>query len=168
MIWRRPKKRVYRLSDTSTETWCSRLSHVAENLVGRDHAARDIPEASVDALLVLAWRWYTLITFFTRLSMTHTLTIDARETAILTRALQPKKHNLSPAAARALLRIQLDPADRQRLHELLVKNREDTLSADERDELDSHLHVGLLIDLLQAKARAALHTSTRRPVRKNG
>jgi hypothetical protein len=100
--------------------------------------------------------------------MPNTLAIDARESAILTRALQPKNRDLSPAAARALLRIQLDPEDRKRLHELLVKNREDTLTADERGELDSHLHVGLLIDLLQAKARAVLHASPRRPVRRNG
>ncbi len=100
--------------------------------------------------------------------MTQMLGIDARETAILTRALEPKNRTLSPTAARALLRIQLDPADRQRLHELLVKNREDTLTADERAELDSHLHVGLLIDLLQAKARAALRAATRRTAQKNG
>ena len=100
--------------------------------------------------------------------MTHNPTIDARETAILTRAIQPDNHKLSPTAARELLRIQLDPIDRQRLHELLVKNQEDNLTADERGELDSHLHVGLLIDLLQAKARAALHASTSRPARKHG
>jgi hypothetical protein len=100
--------------------------------------------------------------------MTHSPTIDARETAILTRAVQPNNHNLSATAARALLRIRLDPQDRQRLHELLIKNQEDTLTADERGELDSHLHVGMLLDLLQAKAHAALRARNRRPARSNG
>jgi hypothetical protein len=100
--------------------------------------------------------------------MTHTPGIDARETAILTRAIQPNNHKLPASAARAILRIQLDPADRQRLHQLLVKNQEDTLTADERSELDCHLHVGMLLDLLQAKAHAALRPRKRRPARSNG
>ena len=99
--------------------------------------------------------------------MTHPPAIDARETAILTRAIQPNNHNLSATAARAILRIQLDPHDRQRLHELLVKNQEDTLTADEHSELNSHLHVGMLLDLLQAKAHAALRAGNRRPSRRN-
>jgi hypothetical protein len=100
--------------------------------------------------------------------MTHSATIDARESAILTRAIQPNNHNLSPTAARALLRIQLHPDDRERLHELLVKNQEDALTADGHSELHSYLHVGLLVDLVQAKARAALHAARRRPARGNG
>lgn len=100
--------------------------------------------------------------------MTNSPLIDARETAILTRAIQPNNHNLSATAARAILRIQLDPLDRQRLHELLVKNQEGKLTADERSELDSHLHVGMLLDLLQAKAHLALRARIRRPGPRNG
>src|SRR5258707_4603542 len=97
-----------------------------------------------------------------RFPMAHSFSIGARETAILTRAIQPNNHNLSATAARAILRIQLDPNDRPRLHELLIKNQEDVLTADERSELDSHLHVDMLLDLLLAKARAALRTGNRR------
>ena len=97
--------------------------------------------------------------------MMHTLTPDARETAILTRAIQPDNHNLSTSAAQALLRIQLDPQDRERLHDLLEKNQEDALTKDERSELTSFLRVGLVVDLLQAKARAALQAAKRRPAR---
>src|ERR1700722_9954654 len=97
----------------------------------------------------------------TRFSMAHITAADARETAILTRAIQPNNHNLSATAARALLRIKLDPHDSRRLHELLVKNQEDKLNEDERGELDSSLHVGLLLDLLQAKARSALRSAKR-------
>jgi hypothetical protein len=100
--------------------------------------------------------------------MIHSATIDARESGILTRAIQPDNRNLSPTAARALLRIQLHPDDRERLHELLVKNQDGALTADEHAELHSYLHVGLMLDLLQAKARAALHAAGRRPARSNG
>src|SRR5262249_6786557 len=96
--------------------------------------------------------WYAVEGVPRRLAVPHSPAIDAREAAILARAIQPNNHNLSATAARALLRIQLAPVDRQRLHELLVKNQEDRLTADERGELESHLHVGMLLDLLQAKA----------------
>ncbi len=100
--------------------------------------------------------------------MSRTSTIDSYETAILTRAIQPDNHNISATAARALLRIELHPHDRQRLHELLGKNQEDTLSAAERGEFESYLHVGMLVDLLQAKARAVLRPASRRAARRNG
>jgi hypothetical protein len=99
--------------------------------------------------------------------MTYSTMIDPRETAILTRAIQPNKDNLSTTAARALLGIKLDPHDRQRLHELLTKNQEETLTADERSELDCYLHVGMIVDLMQAKARAALR-ARKRPGRSHG
>jgi hypothetical protein len=95
-------------------------------------------------------------------------TVDAHETAILTRAIQSKNHPLSATAARALLRIQLDPQDRERLHELLVRNQEETLKEEERSELNSYLRIGLVVDLLQAKARAVLHGAKRRSARSNG
>lgn len=95
-------------------------------------------------------------------------TIDARASAILTRVIQPDNGNLSPAAARALLGIQLDPQDRERLHELQVKNRDDRLTAEERSELHSYLYVGLVLDVLQAKARAALHGAKGRRAQSHG
>ena len=95
-------------------------------------------------------------------------TIDARETAILTRAIQPDNQNISVTAARALLRIQLHPDDRDRLHELLARNQEDALTADERGELQGYLHVGMLVDVIQAKARAVLRSGSRRTACRNG
>ena len=95
--------------------------------------------------------------------MPHHSAIDSWETAILTRAIQPNGAKLSATAARAILRIRLDPSDAARLHEFLIKNQNAALTADERGELDGYLYVGLLLDLLQAKARAALARKTRRP-----
>jgi len=100
--------------------------------------------------------------------MTYSGVIDSREPAILARAIQPNNHNLAPSAARAILRIRLDPTDHRRLHELLTKNQRGKLTEDERSELTGHLHVGMLLDLLQAKARTALRARKRRPGRSNG
>jgi len=94
--------------------------------------------------------------------------LDVRKTAILARAIQPNNTDLSRAAARAFLRFQMAQPDRQRLHELLVKNQEERLTAEEHDILDNYLNIGMLLDILQAKARAALHRATNRSGRANG
>jgi hypothetical protein len=80
----------------------------------------------------------------------------AYEAAILTRVVQPNHHDLSPAAARALLKLDFTDSDRQRMHELAVKNQAGALLGAEEHELDSYLRVGRLLDLLGAKARLSL------------
>lgn len=83
-------------------------------------------------------------------------TLSHGEAAILGRVIKPKAGGLSPTAARALLKLEFDHDDRQRMHDLAVKNREGGLIAEERADLDGYLHVGLLLDLLHAKARRSL------------
>ena len=43
-----------------------------------------------------------------------------------------------------------------RLHELLEKNREDALTADEQSELDTFIKIGHLLTMLKAKAHLKL------------
>jgi hypothetical protein len=83
-------------------------------------------------------------------------TPDNSEAAILARVIQPELSNLSAAAARALLKLRFTADDRQRMHELVVKNQSGALSAAEKRDLESYVRVGRLIDLLAAKARLAL------------
>jgi hypothetical protein len=78
------------------------------------------------------------------------------EAAILTRVIQPDQHNLSSTAARALLKFAFTAEDRQRMHELAVKNQSGKLRATEQHELDSYVRVGRFLDLLGAKARLSL------------
>ena len=78
------------------------------------------------------------------------------EAAILSRVIQPDHDGLDQAAARALLKLEFTADDRQRIHELAVKNQADELTAAERRELDDYLRVGRLLDLLGAKARLSL------------
>lgn len=58
--------------------------------------------------------------------------------------------------ARALLDLHFDARAVQRINELAEKNQEGTLTPSERQEFDSYLRVGSLINLLQAKARLTL------------
>jgi hypothetical protein len=82
------------------------------------------------------------------------------EAAILDRLIKPGKPDLPAAAARALLRLEFDEADRQRMHALAGKNQDADLTADEQAELDAYVHVGLVLDLLRAKAHRSLQRRT--------
>jgi hypothetical protein len=77
------------------------------------------------------------------------------EAAILNRLIRPKE-KLSQAAARAFLRFNFDDADRDRMHELAIKNQAGDLSPKEERELQSYLKVGLFLDLIHAKANLSL------------
>jgi hypothetical protein len=78
------------------------------------------------------------------------------EAAILARVIQPEHDDLPPAAARALLKLAFNAEDRERMHELAVKNQGGKLTVAEQKELNGYLRVGRLLDLLGAKARLSL------------
>ncbi len=78
------------------------------------------------------------------------------EAAILSRVVQPNRDDISLASARAFLKLDFAADDRQRMHQLALKNQDGRLSQSEEYELDSYIRVGRLIDLLGAKARLSL------------
>lgn len=67
---------------------------------------------------------------------------------------------MTVSAAKALLQVKLDESDHARLHELSQKNQQAELTTDEEAELQSYLHIGMLIDLMQAQARLSLKKSS--------
>jgi hypothetical protein len=79
---------------------------------------------------------------------------------IFSRVFNPEKIDLSPEAAESLLKLAFDQADRDRMHELAVKNQADKLTAEERAELNNYEVAGHLVALIQAKARLVLRKST--------
>jgi hypothetical protein len=81
---------------------------------------------------------------------------NSTEASIISRMIRPEKNELPDEAAKALLRLSLDQSDLDRLHELVVKNQDDALSAAEKTELESYLRISLLVDLMHAKALSAL------------
>ena len=65
---------------------------------------------------------------------------------------------VSPAAARALLKVQFSASDQERMHYLAAKAQNGTLTAKEEAELDTYERLGCLLDILHSKARGALKT----------
>jgi hypothetical protein len=86
-------------------------------------------------------------------STNHTAASDA---AILARVIEPDRPNLAPQAARALLALDFNPADKARMRQLSAKAREGTLTPDEEAEIDNYERVGHLLNILQSKARRSL------------
>jgi len=85
------------------------------------------------------------------------------EAAILNRVIRPMEHDLPLPVARELIKLSLDESDRARMHELARKNRLGALTEQERAELDGYVHVGMALDMLQAKARLSIKRAGQRP-----
>lgn len=80
------------------------------------------------------------------------------EAAILARVIQSDDRELTPEAARYLLSMKLPSADKERVNELSANARAGTLTESEAQELDSYLHIGVLLGVMQSKARRLLIT----------
>ena len=78
------------------------------------------------------------------------------EATIWAKVIGFEKNDLSPAAARAILKFGFDEEDKSRMHDLAKKNREGTLSEKEKQELEGYVKVGDVLSLLHLKARRSL------------
>ena len=82
------------------------------------------------------------------------------EAAILARIIQADERELTPEAARYLLSMKLPMSDEDRVNELSGKARAGSLTEAETQELDSYLHIGFLLGVMQSKARSLLKTES--------
>jgi hypothetical protein len=78
------------------------------------------------------------------------------EAAIWKRVMGPERNGLSAAAARGILKLGFSAEDKSRMHELAAKNRDGTLSENEREELEAYVKVGDMVSLLHLKAKRSL------------
>jgi hypothetical protein len=78
------------------------------------------------------------------------------EAAILARIIQSEEREITPEVARYLLSMKLPSSDEERINELSAKARSGSLTDSETQELDSYLHIGILLGVMQAKARRLL------------
>jgi hypothetical protein len=78
------------------------------------------------------------------------------EAAILARIIQAEERELTPEVARYLLSMKLPASDEERVQELSAKARSGLLTDSETQELDSYLHIGILLGVMQSKARRLL------------
>jgi hypothetical protein len=68
---------------------------------------------------------------------------------------------MSPTAARALLKFQFTPEDRERMQDLAAKARRGELTETDREESDTFEQMGCLLDILHSKARRVLKRGSR-------
>jgi hypothetical protein len=83
------------------------------------------------------------------------------EAAILARVIEADEHEITPDVARYLLSMQLPDTDRNRVDELSAKARSGSLTGAEETELDSYLHIGSLLGVMQSRARRFLRKTGR-------
>ena len=91
--------------------------------------------------------------------MHETTDMPPSDAAIVGRLIDPEKGDISPEAAKAILKIRFGDRDRERMHELAVKNQEGRLTAEEQAEMEGYRRVGFFLATLWAKARASLKAS---------
>ena len=82
------------------------------------------------------------------------------EAAILARLIQTRTA-MSHDVAQYLLSFDFEPDDVARMNLLAERARDGALSHQEAAELDSYLHVGNLLAIMQSKARSFLRTEGR-------
>jgi hypothetical protein len=75
------------------------------------------------------------------------------EAAIWARLIESQPEELTPEAARYLLRFRFDDTDQSRMQELAERSQ---AADDEGREFDSYLHIGNLLAVMQSKARLVL------------
>jgi hypothetical protein len=78
------------------------------------------------------------------------------EAAILARVMESETGTLTPEVARYLLAMELPRPDAERVNELSAKARAGSLTTGEAQELDSYLHIGRLLAVVQSRARRRL------------
>lgn len=78
---------------------------------------------------------------------------------ILIRVIDPNMADLSPDAARSLLRLQFSDEDKGRMDELADKARQGALSIAEQAEIENYERVNNLLGILKSKARRSLKES---------
>ena len=81
------------------------------------------------------------------------------EAAILARLIQAKE-SISRDVAEYLLSIDFASSDIERMNFLAERAREGNLTAEEKLELESYLHVGSLLSIMQSKARRLLKSES--------
>jgi hypothetical protein len=78
------------------------------------------------------------------------------EAAILARLIQSQDRDLAPEVGQYLLSFAFQPRDVERMNALAERAQGGELTAEESAELESYLHVGNLLAIMQAKARQFL------------
>jgi len=82
--------------------------------------------------------------------------MDASEASILNRIFQPHEPTFSSEAARDILSLDFDQADKEWMRELSAKARAGAQTADEDAEASKYELIGHPLNIMQSKARRSL------------
>ena len=85
------------------------------------------------------------------------------EAIILARVLGNDGHELPAHMARYLLDLGFSERDKNRMHDLAVRNQDDALTDDEKEELVAFARTGTVISILKSKARRVLKGHAKKP-----
>jgi hypothetical protein len=72
------------------------------------------------------------------------------------RLLGSNQATLAPEAAWSILELEFPPEDLARMHKLSSKAKQEPLTPEEQDELESYSRVGSILGIMKSKARVAL------------
>jgi hypothetical protein len=84
------------------------------------------------------------------------------EITILARVLGNEQGTLPLQMARYILNRGFSESDKARMHELAVRNQEDALTADEKEELLAFAKAGTLLSILKSRARRVLRIKVKK------
>lgn len=88
--------------------------------------------------------------------LTMSTTAEAMELAIWRRVIRPETAGWTRAGAEAVLHLDFQQGDQERMLELLERAKRGDLSRDEAGELENYRHVGTTLELMQSRARLSL------------
>jgi len=83
----------------------------------------------------------------------------SNELKILSAVIAPNRADLTPGVARSILRWKFPAKAVAKMNRLAARNSAGTITQTEREELESFIRVGSLVNLAQAKARRSLERS---------
>ena len=89
--------------------------------------------------------------------VTTTKEASQTEVAILARILGNGDGKLPAEMARYILNLAFSDWDKSRMHDLAVRNQQDTLSPNEKEEMLAYSKAGSLLGILKSKARRSLN-----------
>src|SRR3954449_12004755 len=87
---------------------------------------------------------------------THQAHASENEVTILARILGNENGQLPPELARYILDLGFSDRDKARMHDLAVRNQEDALTPEEKEEMFAFGKAGTLLSILKSKARRTL------------
>jgi hypothetical protein len=87
----------------------------------------------------------------------------ASEVSIFARFIGDADGELPPEVARYFLGLKISDRDKARMHDLVVRNQEDALSSEEKEELLAFGRAGDMLAILKSKSRKVLGVKPRKP-----